>query len=92
MRKVLRSKLPPVAREFSGGGAFALCFERNCDIAPAIFDRGGRVYYLLDAIFSVHMRGWSDASTASAWAALRNKKEQKLRRNLKRFLKEIYQM
>ena len=42
-RKVLHSKLPPVAREFSGGGAFALCFERNCDITPALFDRGGRV-------------------------------------------------
>ena len=39
-RKFLRSKLPPVAREFSGSGAFALCFERNCDITPALFDRG----------------------------------------------------
>ena len=44
MRKVLHSKLPPVAREFSGGGAFALCFECNCDITPALFNRGGRVY------------------------------------------------
>ena len=34
---MLRSKLPPVAREFSGGDAFALC---NCDITPALFDRG----------------------------------------------------
>ena len=39
-RKVLRSKLPPVAREFSGGGAVVLCFERNCDVTPALFDRG----------------------------------------------------
>ena len=43
-RKVFRSKLPPVAREFSGGGAFALGFECNCDITPALFDRGSRVY------------------------------------------------
>ena len=43
-RKVLRSKLPPVAREFSWGGAFALGFERNCDKTQALFDRGGRVY------------------------------------------------
>ena len=42
-RKVLRSKLPQVARKFSGDGAFALCFERNCDITSALFDRGGRV-------------------------------------------------
>ena len=48
-RKVLRSKLPP-AREFSGGGAFSLCFERNWDITPALFDCGGRVYQLLGAI------------------------------------------
>ena len=41
---MLRLKQPPVAREFSGGGAFVLCFERNCDITPALFDRGGRVY------------------------------------------------
>ena len=40
---MLRSKLPPVAREFSEGGAFSLCFERNCDITPALFDRGGSV-------------------------------------------------
>ena len=44
MRKVLHSKLPPVAREFSGGGAFAVCFERNCDITLALFDRGDRMY------------------------------------------------
>ena len=25
------------------GGAFALCFEHNCDIMPALFDRGGSV-------------------------------------------------
>ena len=43
-RKVLLSKVPPVARKVSGGGAFALSFERNCDITPALFDRGGRVY------------------------------------------------
>ena len=37
-RKVLRSKLPPVARELIlWGDAFALC---NCDITPALFDRG----------------------------------------------------
>ena len=39
-RKVLRSKLPPVTRKFSGNSAFTLCFERNCDITPALFDRG----------------------------------------------------
>ena len=43
-RKVLRSKLPPVAKEFSGGGAFTLGFERNCDQTPALFNRGGRLY------------------------------------------------
>ena len=30
-----KALLPPVARKFSGGGAFALGFERNCDITPA---------------------------------------------------------
>ena len=60
---------------FSGGGAFSLCFECNCDITPALFDRGGRVYQLLDAICRCTCA--DDASTASAWAELRNKKEQK---------------
>ena len=45
-RKVLCSKLPPVAREFSGGGALALGlnFERDCEKTPAFFDHGGRLY------------------------------------------------
>ena len=42
MRKVLCSELPQVAREFSVDGAFTLCFWRNCDITPALFDHGGR--------------------------------------------------
>ena len=42
-RKVLLSKVPPVAREFSGSGAFALCFERNCDNS---LDRGGRRHFV----------------------------------------------
>ena len=54
-RKVLCSKLPPVAREFSGGGAFALCFEHNCDITPVLFQSWGRVYYMLDTILSAHV-------------------------------------
>ena len=42
---MLRSKQPPVARESSEGGVFALCFERNCDITPALFVRGGQCIY-----------------------------------------------
>ena len=76
-RKVLRSKLPQVAREFSGGGAFALGIERNCDITPALFDRGGTPFCRCTCA--------DDASTASAWEAPRNKKSK-----LKRFLKQIY--
>ena len=58
---MLRSKQPPVTREFSGGGgggAFALCFERNCDITPAaaLFDRGGSVI-AVGRHLSVHVRG-----------------------------------
>ena len=30
-------------QEILWGGAFSLCFERNCDITPALFDRGGSV-------------------------------------------------
>ena len=37
---MLRSKQPPVAREFSWGVHFELGVESDCDITSALFDRG----------------------------------------------------
>ena len=83
---MLRSKLPQVARKFSGDGAFALCFERNCDITPALFDRGDRVldvgrHFVGARARMTHqpqVRGWHRVTKKS-----RNKKFKKIsKRNL----------
>ena len=73
---MLRSKKPPVAREFSEDVTFELHFERNYDLTPANFfcgeDWGGtrRAYWLrldCDAIRQC-TRVLDDASTALTWA------------------------
>ena len=74
-KKVLHSKLPPVAREFSGGGALALCFEHNCNITPTLFDRGAECISCWMPFCRCMCA--NDASTTSAWAAPRNEKERK---------------
>ena len=58
---MLHSKQPPVAREFSG---VALCFERNCDIPPALYARGGRTTETRNfkrLLKNVGMGGWMEA-------------------------------
>ena len=50
---MLHSKQPPVARKFSGSVPFELGFERNCDIAPALFDRGAELASSPGLIFRV---------------------------------------
>ena len=74
------SKLPQVAREFSGDGAFVFCFERNKDLPPALFCRedpeGAECTSCWTPFVGARVR-MTHASTASAWVAPRKKKEQK---------------
>ena len=81
MRKVLCSKLPPVAREFSGGGAFALGFVRNCDITPALFNRGGSVLAVGSHFVGARAR-------ITHQPQVRGRHHLAETRNLKRFLKK----
>ena len=85
-RKVLRSKLPPAAREFSGSGTFALCFERNCDITLSAFSIVGQSVAKCTSCWTPFCQCMcmDDASTASAWAAPHVAKKSRTR-NLKDF-------
>ena len=71
---MLHLKLPPVARESSGDGAFVLSFERDSHLTPALFRRAdlrglavGRHLYCkkfkkisIRNLPNVGMGGWMD--------------------------------
>ena len=82
---MLHSKQPPVARKFSEGGAFALCFERNCDITPALSIVGQSVL-TVGCHLSVYVRRWRinrKCVGGTAKQKSRNKKFKKIsKRNL----------
>ena len=65
---------------------FEVGCERNCDIAPVLFDHAwGQSVLAVGRHLLVHMRA-DDASTASAWVAPRNEKRAETR-NLKKISK-----
>ena len=94
---MFRSKKPPV-RKFSGDGFFELRFERNWDLTPVIFCRvrlRGRAYWLLDVICQCTRARMTHQPQLHAWVVpcnvkrLLSKKEQKLKRFLKRNLTHV---
>ena len=75
---MLCSEKSPVVRNFSEDGPFELCFERICDLTPAIFcgedwAGGGQSILAVGCHLSIHMCVY-DVSTVITWAVPHNKK------------------
>ena len=65
MRYMLHSKQSLKVRKFSGGGQFELHFERDCNLAPALFFVGKTEGANCWKPLLVHVLGWDDALTVS---------------------------